>query len=109
MALGRAAGVPEARITAYEQRGHKPNGATRRKLAEALGAPEIAPRPPTPKWRGPDPGQCRLAAKLRRQGLTFREVGERMGVSRQAAWELARRGGAVNRDATQAAQGRPPP
>jgi transcriptional regulator with XRE-family HTH domain len=85
-ALGRAAGVPEGRITAYEERGHKPHRATRRKLAAALGAPEIAPKQrPAPDW-----GRRRLAARLRRQGLTFRQIGARMGISHQSAWDLVR-------------------
>jgi hypothetical protein len=41
--------------------------------------------------RRPDPGRRRLAARLRAAGLTLAEVGQRLGVSRQAAFKLVQR------------------
>jgi hypothetical protein len=57
-------------------------------------------REPIKTWRGaivdgkprrgrpPDVERRRFAAALRAQGLTFAEIGRRLGITRQAAWHL---------------------
>jgi hypothetical protein len=41
--------------------------------------------------RGPDPGKRRRVAELRAQGLSVPKIAARLGVSRQAVWQMLRR------------------
>jgi hypothetical protein len=41
--------------------------------------------------RGPDPGKRRRVAELRAQGLSVPKIAARLGVSRQAVWQMLQR------------------
>jgi hypothetical protein len=71
----------------YRGRRGLPGGDTLARLLRRAGRiGERRGRPARPERR-------RWAARLRAQGLSLSEIGQQLGVSRQAAWQLLRRNG----------------